>query len=58
MPVPVARNVWEHVGILTAVERDVFRSIEGSTNDAGDREGHEVCARVRGFDRDDNILIR
>ncbi len=51
------RNDWEHVGIVTAVEGDVFRTIEGNTNDAGHREGYEVCARVRGFDRKDFVLI-
>lgn len=51
------RNDWEHVGIVTAVEGDVLRTIEGNTNDDGDREGYEVCARVRGFDRKDFVLI-
>ncbi len=51
------RNDWEHVGIVTAVERDVLRTIEGNTNDSGDREGYELCARVRGFDRKDFVLI-
>ena len=51
------RNDWEHVGIVTAVEGDVFRTIEGNTNDAGHREGYEVCARVRAFDRKDFVLI-
>lgn len=51
------RNDWDHVGIVTAVEGDVLRTIEGNTNDSGDREGYEVCARVRGFDRKDFVLI-
>lgn len=49
---------WDHVGIVTAVEPDAFHTIEGNTNDSGDREGYEVCARVRGFDRKDFVLIR
>ena len=51
------RNDWEHVGIVTAVEGDVLRTIEGNTNDDGDREGYEVCARVRAFDRKDFVVI-
>ena len=51
------KNDWAHVGIVTSVEGDVFRTIEGNTNDAGDREGYEVCARVRGFDRKDFVRI-
>ncbi|MGZ8379667.1 MAG: protein with peptidoglycan-binding domain protein, partial [Gemmatirosa sp.] len=51
------RNDWEHVGIVTSIEGDVFRTIEGNTNDAGHREGYEVCARVRAFDRKDFVLI-
>jgi hypothetical protein len=48
---------WEHVGIVTAAEATVFHTIEGNTNDSGDREGYEVCARVRGYDRKDFVLI-
>lgn len=51
------RNDWEHVGIVTAVEGEVLHTIEGNTNDSGDREGYEVCERMRGFDRKDFVLI-
>jgi hypothetical protein len=33
-------------------------TIEGNTNDEGSREGHEVCARTRGYDGEDFVLIR
>lgn len=52
-----ARNDWEHVGIVTQVDGDVFQTIEGNTNDCGDREGYEVCRRMRGFERKDFVVI-
>jgi hypothetical protein len=48
---------WDHVGIVTAARPDAFHTIEGNTNDAGDREGYEVCARVRGYERKDFVRI-
>lgn len=48
---------WEHVGIVYRVEPDVFHSIEGNTNDAGDREGYEACRRVRGYENKDFVLL-
>lgn len=48
---------WEHTGLVLAAEREVFRTIEGNTNDEGSREGYEVCARVRGYNSKDFILI-
>ncbi|MDF1503563.1 peptidoglycan-binding protein [Roseisolibacter sp. H3M3-2] len=48
---------WDHVGIVSAVERDVFHTIEGNTNDSGDREGYEVCARVRNYEKKDFVRI-
>ena len=48
---------WEHVGIVVSAEPDVFHSIEGNTNDAGDREGYEVCQRVRGYKNKDFVLL-
>ena len=46
-----------HVGIVTKVEPGVVHTIEGNTNDEGSREGHEVCARVRGVGRLDFAII-
>ncbi len=48
---------WEHVGIVCAARPDAFHTVEGNTNDAGDREGYEVCARVRGYERKDFVRI-
>lgn len=48
---------WEHVGIVINVEPDAFHSVEGNTNDGGDREGYEVCQRVRGYNNKDFVLL-
>jgi hypothetical protein len=48
---------WVHTGIVTAVRPDSFDTIEGNTNDSGDREGYEVCARIRGYKSRDFILM-
>lgn len=48
---------WTHVGIVIKVSEEVFRSVEGNTNDDGDREGYEVCSRVRGFEGKDFIRM-
>jgi len=48
---------WEHVGIVAAARPDAFHTLEGNTNDAGDREGYEVCARVRGYERKDFVRV-
>jgi peptidoglycan hydrolase-like protein with peptidoglycan-binding domain len=48
---------WEHIGIVAAARPDAFHTIEGNTNDAGDRDGYEACARVRGYDRKDFVRI-
>jgi hypothetical protein len=48
---------WTHTGIVTAVHNDTFDTIEGNTNDAGQREGYEVCARTRSYGDKDFILI-
>jgi hypothetical protein len=45
------------VGIVAAARPDAFHTIEGNTNDAGDRDGYEACARVRGYDRKDFVRI-
>jgi hypothetical protein len=48
---------WVHTGIVTAAAADTFETIEGNTNDAGDREGYEVCRRVRGYKNKDFIVV-
>jgi hypothetical protein len=41
------RGDWVHTGIVKCTDGGVFVSIEGNSNDAGAREGLEVCQRVR-----------
>lgn len=48
---------WTHTGIITAVHKETFETIEGNTNDAGEREGYEVCRRMRGYQNVDFIKI-
>jgi len=51
---------WAHVGIVvdaSDVAHEVFLSIEENTNDDGDREGNEVCRRIRGFKNKDFIRV-
>jgi len=48
---------WTHTGIVVRVDAETFRTIEGNTNDDGNREGYEVCARTRGYGKMDFILI-
>jgi peptidoglycan hydrolase-like protein with peptidoglycan-binding domain len=56
----VVRNTptdWNHIGVVTAAEPEIIRTIEGNTNDGGDREGFEVCARIRNYKMKDFILL-
>ena len=48
---------WVHAGIVLKAENDVFHTIEGNTNDDGDREGYEVCRRIRNYKDKDFILF-
>ncbi|MBI5190743.1 MAG: peptidoglycan-binding protein [Nitrospirae bacterium] len=48
---------WTHTGIVTAFREDSFDTIEGNTNDAGDREGYEVCKRIRGYKNTDFVKV-
>ena len=48
---------WVHTGIVQSVDDDVFHTIEGNTNDDGDREGYEVCRRIRNYKSKDFILL-
>jgi hypothetical protein len=48
---------WTHTGIVTKAEAELFQTIEGNTNDDGSRNGFEVCARRRGYDAKDFVLL-
>lgn len=48
---------WTHTGVVTRFNEDSFDTIEGNTNDDGNREGYEVCARTRGYHGKDFILL-
>lgn len=48
---------WTHTGIVVSASGDTFKTIEGNTNDDGSREGYEVCARTRGYNKMDFIKI-
>lgn len=48
---------WTHTGVVTAFHTEYLDTIEGNTNDAGDREGYEVCKRTRGYKNMDFILV-
>jgi hypothetical protein len=48
---------WAHTGIVLSAEDDIFHTIEGNTNDDGDREGYEVCRRIRNYENKDFILL-
>ncbi len=48
---------WTHTGFATAFDSEHFETIEGNTNDSGDREGYEVCKRMRSYDKKDFVVI-
>jgi len=48
---------WVHTGIVLSAEDNIFHTIEGNTNDDGDREGYEVCRRIRNYANKDFILL-
>jgi hypothetical protein len=48
---------WVHTGIVLSAEDNIFNTIEGNTNDDGDREGYEVCRRIRNYAGKDFILL-
>ncbi len=50
-------NDWKHTGIVVSSADEVFRTIEGNTNDEGSAEGYEVCARTRGYNGMDFVLF-
>lgn len=48
---------WVHTGFVTGIQPDFFYTLEGNTNDTGDREGYEVCARTRGYAGKDFVVL-
>ena len=48
---------WTHTGLVTDAVPVAFDTIEGNTNDDGDREGFEVCSRSRGYASKDFITL-
>jgi hypothetical protein len=48
---------WVHTGIVLSAENSIFHTIEGNTNDDGDREGYELCRRIRNYEKKDFILL-
>lgn len=48
---------WTHTGFVAEARPDLFTTIEGNTNDDGEREGYEVCKLSRGYKNKNFILI-
>ncbi|HEU4352232.1 MAG TPA: peptidoglycan-binding domain-containing protein [Burkholderiales bacterium] len=48
---------WTHTGFVAEARPDLFTTIEGNTNDDGQREGYEVCRLSRGYKNKDFILV-
>lgn len=48
---------WTHTGFGFAGFDEVFRTLEGNTNDDGSRDGYEVCQRVRNNKKRDYIRL-
>ncbi len=48
---------WTHIGIVESVDGDTMKTIEGNTNDAGSREGFEVCRRTRALIDKDYLMV-
>ncbi|MBD2753187.1 peptidoglycan-binding protein [Spirosoma validum] len=44
-----ATNDWVHTGIISAIDDDIFETIEGNTNEGGSSNGNAVLSRVRNF---------
>jgi hypothetical protein len=55
--VPETGTRYKHVGIVESIDGEVFRTIEGNTNDEGTHNGYEVCSNLRTFARYDFISI-
>lgn len=48
---------WTHTGIVLDPRELLFRTVEGNSNDSGDREGYEVCSNSRGYAGKDFIVL-
>ncbi len=48
---------WVHTGMVISAAAATLDTIEGNTNDSGEREGYEVCQRVRGYGAKDFALV-
>lgn len=48
---------WVHAGIVVRLDEEVFETVEGNTNDDGNRDGVEVCRRIRSYRGVDFIVI-
>jgi hypothetical protein len=48
---------WTHTGFVAEARPDLFYTIEGNTNDDGEREGYEVCTLSRGYKNKDFVLL-
>lgn len=48
---------WTHTGFVVEARKDIFFTIEGNTNDDGEREGYEVCTLSRGYASKDFVLL-
>lgn len=48
---------WTHVGIVSEMGMDAFRTIEGNTDSDGSSNGVEATARSRGFAKRDFVLL-
>jgi hypothetical protein len=48
---------WQHTGFVFEPSGNTFLTIEGNTNDDGNREGYEVCKRTRSLKGQDFIRI-
>ena len=49
---------WNHTGIVIAAMGEVMETIEGNTNEGGDREGFEVVRRIRSLENKDFVTLR
>ena len=56
VPGPQA-GFWTHIGIVTEMNGDSFRTIEGNTNTTGSANGFEVCARFRATRTNDFAVL-
>jgi hypothetical protein len=49
---------WNHTGVVIAAMGEVMETIEGNTNEGGDREGFEVCRRIRSLENKDFVTLQ